>query len=183
MNIYQIPFADFAPTGVQAVFWTYYRTLLAEAGGTLPKRTDFDPLKIAPVLHTMAVSEYVDEETQLVRLIGGGHDSLWPVNIAGENLLHHLDTDTATARRAAYKEIISRPCGCLIDDDAIDKNDRTINYSGLILPTLSAEGNPTIFIGCYGFEANDLEMQRSVEAGIQKRVTKSITYIDLGLTS
>ena len=181
MDINQLSLAEFEPAGAHAVFWEYYRTLLEKAAGSLPKRTDFDPLKIASVLHKMALSEFVDGDTQLVKLIGGGHDSLWPSSMTGANLFDHIDDDTAAVRKTAYKEIVSRPCGCLIEEEAFDKTGGTLCYSGLILPTLSKDGKPTIFLGCYDFVADDLMMRLSGEAGIGSRSTKSITYIDLGL--
>lgn len=183
MEIKQVSLDDYKPAGAHLVFWNYYRTLLEEANGSLPKRIDFDPLKIASVLHTMALSQYVDENTQVVRLIGGGHDSLWPPSMVGANLFDHIDEGTAAARKIAYKEIIGRPCGCLIEEETLDKTGGTIRYSGLILPTLSKDDTPTIFIGSYDFAADDLEMRLSGEAGISSRRTKSITYIDLDLTS
>ena len=183
MDINQLSMAEYVPAGAQATFWAYYRTLLDKADGGLPKRTDFDPLKIASVLHTMALSEFVDEDTQLVKLIGGGHDSLWPPSMTGENLFDHIDAGTAAVRKQAYKEIVGRPCGCFIEEEAIDEKGRTLFYTGLVLPTLSKKGKPTIFLGSYDFRADDLLMQLSGEVGIKSRRTKSVTYIDLGLKS
>jgi len=181
LEIKQVSLDDFEPAGAHVTFWTYYRTLLKDAAGSLPKRTDFDPLKIASVLHTMALSQYVDENTQTVRLIGGGHDSLWPSSMTGANLFDHIDEATAAARKIAYKEIVSRPCGCLIEEEAADKTGHILIYSGLILPTLSKDGSPTVFLGSYDFAADELEMRLSGEAGISARTTKSLTYIDLAL--
>lgn len=181
MKFFQLSLADFEPAGAHVTFWLYYRTLLENAGGALPKRTDFDPLKIAPILHKMALSEFIDEDTQLVKLIGGGHDSLWPTSMTGANLFDHIDDETSAVRKTAYKEIVSRPCGCLIEEEAFDKTGGKLSYSGLILPTLSKDGMPTVFLGCYDFMADELAMRISGEAGIGSRITNSITYIDLGV--
>lgn len=179
MNTIVTSFSNFSPSGAHAVFWEYFTRLHQEAGNKIPVRTDFDPLKIAPILHKMAVSEYIDDQTQIVRLIGGAHDNLWPVSMAGKNLYDYIDADIAEERRKIYKEIMRRPCGCLVDDEMTDQNGHQIQYSGLILPTLSHGGAPTILIGCYEFGANDIEMQLAGDTGIEKRKTQSVTYIDL----
>jgi len=181
LDVRQISAVDFTPDGAHGTFWAYYKRLLEGAGGTLPRRTDFDPLKIANILHKMALSEYVDEDTQLVKLIGGGHDSLWPPAMTGANLFDHIDAETASVRKRAYNEIVSRHCGCFIEEEAFDKSGGALGYSGLVLPTLSKEGKATIFLGCYDFDADALAMRMSSEAGINNRTTKSLTYIDLGL--
>lgn len=181
MQVSRISKDAYKPKGAHATFWDYYFVLSGETGGGIPNRADFDPLKVPSVLHKMAVSEFIDEDTQLVRLIGGGHDNLWPVNMAGKNLFDFLDDGMKKTRQSAYREIVENCCGCVLEDEAIDTTGHSIAYKGLVLPTLSYDGKPTIFIGCYDFYADDMEMQAAGEAGIERRETKKVTYIDLKL--
>jgi hypothetical protein len=181
MEFGEVHASGYNPEGAHGVFWEYFRFLQAEAGGSLPNRYDFDPLKIASILPKMAMSEFVDVDTQIVRIIGGGHDGLWPTNMAGRNLFDFLEPHMVETRKAAYKEITARPCGCIINDIATDSEGHRLAHSGLILPTLSASGDPTMFIGCYEFQATHLEIETASELGIASRETKSVTLVALHL--
>lgn len=179
MEILELKSSKFKPFGTISVFWDYFLCLQKEFEGGLPPRTAFDPLKVASILPKLAVSEFVDEDTQIVRLVGGGHDGLWPENLAGRNFFDFLEPHMIEGRQKAYKEIINRPCGCLIEDQTLDVEGRSLWSKGLVLPTLNSDGAPTLFIGCYEFEADNLEMQAITEAGISGRKTASLTFLDL----
>lgn len=178
LQIHEITASRFQPEGAHAVFWRYWRELQKKAGG-VPRRADFDPLKIARIMPNLAMSDYVDENTQIVRIIGGNHDSLWPPKMAGRNLFDHIDADMVASRKAIYKEIVNRPCACFVHDKALGKEGQVLPYSGLILPTLSKEGRPTVFIGSYVFLDDQIVLKMAAENGIDRRVSNEATFIDL----
>lgn len=179
MRSQDISATDFTPEGSHRRLWSYWRSLQTAAGTLVPPRSAFKPSKLIDILPTLALSEYIDDYTQLIRVIGGGHDSFWPKEAIGSNLFDYVDSETAEIRRRLYHEVMTRPCGCFLDEVAITSRGRRMRYKGLFLPLLNSAGEPKIFIGSYDFTADGYEMEQASSEGIVSRSTEDILLIDL----
>lgn len=179
MQYIEIKGSDYRPEGSHIELWKYWRELQQAAGGGLPSRSDFKPSKLIPILSSLALSEYIDDHTQLIRVIGGGHDSFWPNDAIGANLFDLIDRETTKNRQVLYHEVMTRPAGCAIDEVAITHDGRRLRYKGLFLPMLNDDGEPTIFIGSYDVETEGYDAEQTRQDGIMIRKAENIRLIDL----
>ena len=181
--------SDFEPQGKHAALWAYWRTLQATHEGIVPPRSAFRPADVSNAITSLALSEYIDRDTQIIRLIGSHHDNQWPPGSEGKNLFDFVDEDTANARKDIYDAIVSAPCGCFLSERAVTPVGRRVRYTGLVLPLLNSAAEPKIFIGSYNFR-NDrtgrtgrdeiVETGASAEkAGVRLAKSSEITFIDL----
>lgn len=161
------------------MLWNYWRALQQEHDGLVPPYTAFQPSKLVRILPSLALSEYIDRDTQKIRLIGGGHDGFWPPGAIGANLFDFVDTAAAEGRKRLYQEVIARPCGCYFDEDGVANNGRVIRYRGLFLPMLDKNAMPYIFIGAYTVSADGFDLDGVTVPGIAFRTTNDIKFVNL----
>lgn len=169
----------YAPTGTHKVLWDYWREMQQASGELVPPHAQFRPSRLASILPKLALSEYIDRDTQKVRVVGGGHDGLLPRDIAGLNLFDFVDPVTAETRKKIYDQVISRPCGCYSDEIAVTKTGRRIHYKGLFLPMLNKSGEPKIFIGAYDVTAEGFSLEEASMEGIVTRTTHDVCLINM----
>lgn len=179
VSVKEVDAAQYAPTGIHKTLWDYWCELANSTGKLVPSHADFRPSHLASILPTLALSEYVDENTQLIKVIGGGHDNLWPSEAAGANLFDFVEPETAKARKLIYKEVMARPCGCYSDDVAVTTSGRRIRYRGLFLPLLNKVGEPKIFLGTYEATPEGFSLEDASEEGIVSRVQHELLLINL----
>lgn len=170
--------ADFRPVGPHRVLWAYWRELQQAALGHFPLRSDFNPAMVKKILSQIGISEYVDRDTQIIRLLGGNHQGIWPDLMAGANLFDFLDKKAAKERREIYQEMMHRPCACFLETQLKDRRGAVTDLSGMMLPSLSKKGTPTIIIGTYMFHADPLEVGLLSDTGVVGRKTNTRTYIN-----
>ncbi len=161
------------------MLWDYWRVLQQQHDGCVPPYAAFRPSRLASILPTMALSEYVDRDTQKIRLIGGGHDGFWPREAIGANLFDFVDATAAEGRKRLYQEVITRPCGCYFDEEGLASNGRIVRYRGLFLPFLDTNGKPYIFIGSYTVSADGFDLKGTTVPGLASRTTNDIKFVTL----
>lgn len=91
VSVQEVSAAQYAPTGIHKILWDYWRELAQSTGKLVPAHADFRPSRLTSILPTLAMSEYVDENTQRVRVVGGDHDKVWPNEDVGANLFDLID--------------------------------------------------------------------------------------------
>ncbi len=175
----EIPASGYVPSGIHKVLWDYWCEMQQQGGGLIAPYALFRPSRLSSILPQLALSEYIDENTQKIRVIGGGHDGLWPPEAIGSNLFDHVDPVTAEVRKKLYHEVISRPCGCYFDEVAVSKTGKRVRYKGLFLPLLDKAGAPNIFIGAYDISAEGYDLEDASEEGIITRDTHDVILINL----
>lgn len=179
MHIEDVAASKYTPTGIHATLWDYWIELRNEADGPIPFYSEFRPSRLASILPYLALSDYIDRDTQKIRLIGGGHDSLWPSEAIGGNLFDFVDPATAENRKRLYDQVISRPCACYFDETATTQAGRLIRYKGLFLPLLNSAGEPHIFIGAYDVLVEGYEMEQVSLEGVVSREQKQVILVNL----
>gem|GEM_PF-4503717 len=170
--------ADFHPVGPHKILWAYWRELQQNTLGDIPLRSEFNPAKVKAILSQIGISEYVDRDTQIIRLLGGNHQGIWPDLLVGTNLFDYLDKKAATERREIYQELMHRPCACFLETELRDIRGAVTDLTGMMLPCLNKEGSPTIIIGTYMFHADPIEVGQLSDTGLVGRKNNRRTYIN-----
>lgn len=181
MKISKMAATVYEPEGSHSPFWSYWQDLSQEFDKTVPPKSHLRPAKLAPILPKLTMSEYIDANTQLVRLIGEEHQFLWPSQMTNTNLFDRLNNNMADARRTIFSAIRHNACAALVQDRATTAKGRTIDYCGLILPFLGKASEPTIFVGCYDVNATGMEMREVGDVGVVKHEPVSAVLIELNL--
>ncbi|MBO6506155.1 MAG: PAS domain-containing protein [Kordiimonadaceae bacterium] len=179
VSVQEVSAAQYAPTGIHKILWDYWRELAQSTGKLVPAHADFRPSRLTSILPTLAMSEYVDENTQRVRVVGGDHDKVWPNEDVGANLFDLIDPETAKARKLIYQEVISRPCGCYSDDIAIAPNGQRVRCRAFFLPLLNKAGEPKIFIGTYDTTLDGFSVEEASTDGIVSRAQDELLLVNL----
>lgn len=175
----EISASTYSPTGSHKVLWDYWCELQKGADVAVPPYRSMRPSRLVSIMPKLALSDYIDKDTQKIRLIGGGHDSLWPKEAIGANLFDFVDPQTAKGRKHIYHEMITRPCGCFSDEVAVTTTGKRVRYRGLFLPMLDKNAAPHIFIGVYDVSAEGFDLEEASREGVVSRFTHEAFLINL----
>jgi hypothetical protein len=162
-------------------FLTYYRGLMAEAGGQVPKRSDVRPSDMKTMLPWVVMGERSGPRQMIPTVIGSAIDEVLHASFTGINLFDFLPEEIAVRLDAYYSNITDTPCGGYVERTLASDSGLLKGYQTTLFPLVGAEGKVDRLIGIVSVMKTDPLMDHfGKPRDVQTVAITKEEYIDIG---
>lgn len=157
-----------------ATYWQEIRR-----GDKIPRKSDFNPMRVKPVLSEMAIMERIDKDTVVYRLAGTELTERSGTDITGINSLSTFPESVRDIINKAYDKSANKPCAGYLQ--AILRFADTSSYTVecLFFPLSDNEENVKYHIALQFVDDKD-SYKRSKPTNFVGYEVPAIHYLDIG---
>ncbi len=160
---------------------TYYRKLVADAGGKVPERAAVRPADIKPLLPWIAMAERQGPLHLVPTIIGSAVDEVLQASFTGINLFEYWEEEMFEPMDAFYSNITDVPCGGYNVRTLAGQNGLQRLYHSSMYPLKGRSGKIDRLVGIISVSQKEpLLTEFGTPGDIKTLDVAHIDYIDIG---
>lgn len=154
----------------------------AVAGGAhlVPKRRDFNPMKLHTHLPDIYITELLSDEQLLVRLSGTRIDDNAGYVLKGTNFLDICHPTERALHVTSFKAMISHPCGVEMTRRIMLSDGRVHQFKSISLPLADREGVPRFIVGITNVAPNIVYETKVNRSDKLRSQVMEFNFVDVG---
>jgi len=158
----------------------YWDELQRENGGRVPRRRQFNPMRVPKLLPYIILVERREKYDLHVRLAGTALEAAAGRTISGQSYLGFYDESQWDLFADMTEAMCAQPCGCRLDREVTFLSGRTMDMHSFNLPFSTEEGEVRYLLGVMAMRRSALHYGYAEDSTIKTFAVRDFEFVDLG---